>query len=172
MAARQPRVFIDHSAKPFGDFVISAFPERTERACRTDNRQIINAVLRGNFGQLVRHPRAAGNTGYHASGLLQHAVQDALCAAHFPQDVDVDRALATGNFIGAFDLRDAAANAVFDQLFMSFSAGFAVKHLRNHVAFVVITIRIHRRNRPDSASGSPCARTRVIGRGNAFTAFD
>ena len=41
--------------------------------------------------------------------------EDALGAAHLPQHVDVDRALAAGDLIGALDLRDGAVDRILDQ---------------------------------------------------------
>ena len=99
-------------------------------------------------------------------------MQYALRPAHFPKHIDVYRAFAAGYFMRKLHLRDAAADAVFDQFFMPFGAGFAVEHLRDHVAIFVIAVGIHRRNCADSASSGPSARTCMVGCGNALAAFD
>ena len=70
------------------------------------------------------------------------------------------------------NLRDAATDAVFDQLFMTFSACFAVKNLRDHLAIFIIAVGINRRNSANATGSSPCARTCVIGSGNALATFD
>ena len=46
-------------------------------------------------------------------------MKHALGAAHFPQHVDVDGALARRHFVCALDLRDGAVDSVFDQFFMT-----------------------------------------------------
>ncbi len=99
-------------------------------------------------------------------------MQDALRAAHFPQHIDIDRALATRYFMRQLDLCDAATDAIFDKLLMAFGAGFAVEHLRNHVAIFVIAVGIDCRYRADASSGGPSARACMIGCGNALAAFD
>ncbi len=67
-------------------------------------------------------------------GPLQHALEHALRAAHFPQHIDIDRALAAGDLEGAPDLRNAALDGVADQLLMAFAAGAPVIDLRDDVA--------------------------------------
>jgi hypothetical protein len=68
-------------------------------------------------------PAPQVNAGHHAAGLLQHAFQDLLRAAHFPQDVDVDRALAVRDLVSAADLFDPARDAIGDQLFVPLAPG-------------------------------------------------
>ena len=125
--ARQPRVFVDDSGKPFGRLVIRTFPERAERARRADDRQVIDAVRGCDLAELVGHSRAAGDAGHQPLGAFEHALEHALRAAHFPQDVDVDRALARCHLVCALDLRDGAVDSVFDQFFMPFRMLFSSK---------------------------------------------
>ena len=70
------------------------------------------------------------------------------------------------------NLCNAATDAVFHELFMTFRACFPVKNLRDHFAIFIIAVGINRRHRANAAGSSPCARTCVIGGGNALATFD
>jgi hypothetical protein len=66
--------------------------------------------------------------------LFQHAVEHALRAAHFPQHVDVDRALAARNVERAADLLDRAVDRILDELFMPVAARQRAIDLRDDPA--------------------------------------
>src|SRR5690554_74343 len=172
MPASQPRIFINHRRHKVGHFAIGPLPQGTKSTGGTDNRQIANTVLLGNFRQLIGHARAAGNTGHHAFCLFQHAFQYTLCAAHFPQDVDVDRAFAIGNLERTFDLRHRAINSILDKLFMALAASLAMIDLRDNIAIFVVAVRINSRNSTDTAGGSPRTRTCMIGCSDTFATLD
>src|SRR3546814_9207411 len=78
----------------------------------------MDIVAPGDLAELVRHAGAAGDTGDQATGLFEHALKHALRATHFPQHVDVDRALAARDVIGAPDLFDRTVDRVLDQFLM------------------------------------------------------
>ena len=172
MPARQPGVFIDHCRHQVGNLGIAALPQRTERARRADDRQIMDVMLRRDFCELVGHARAAGNAGDKAGAVFKDAFEDLLRTAHFPQHVDVDRALAARDFVRALDLFGAALDAVADQLFEAFDAGRLRVDLRDRVAVLVIAVGIDRADSTDAASSSPGAGAHVIGGGNTLAAFD
>ena len=60
----------------------------------------MHPVAGRDLGQFIRHAGAAGNPRHLALGPFQQAVEDRLRAAHFPQDVDVDRAAPVGDLEG------------------------------------------------------------------------
>ena len=95
-----------------------------------------------------------------------------LCAAHFPQDIDIDRALAVGNFVSLGDLSNRTVDRIFDQFLMPLFAFPAVIDLRDDIAMLVITVRIDSGYRANAAGSSPGSRTRVIGGCDAFSALD
>ena len=161
--AGQPRIFIDHRCKPFGGLVIGALPQRAESARRADDRQIADAVGGRDFAQLVGHSGAAGDAGDQALGAFENAVQHALRAAHFPQHVDVDRALARRHFIGALDLRDGAVDGIFDQLFVAVAARQRLIDLRDDPAFGIVAVGVDRADRADAAGRRPGARAGMVG---------
>ena len=172
MAARQPGVFIDHCRHQVGDLGIAALPQSAERARRADDGQVVDVMLRRNFRELVGHTRAAGDAGDEAGAIFENAFEDLLRAAHFPQHVDVDRALAARDFVRALDLLGAALDAVAHQLFEAFDAGRLRVDLRDRVAVLVIAVGIDRADCSDAASSGPGAGTHVIGGGNTLAAFD
>ena len=170
--ARQPRVFIDHRCHQIGHLVVGPLPKRAESAARADDRQIADIEARRYFRELVGHACAAGDTRHHPAGVFQHAFEHGLRPAHFPQHVDVDRALAVRDFVGLLHLRGGAVDGVADQFLMALLAGAAVVDLRNDVAVRVIAVGIDRADGADPACRGPCARTGVIGRRNTLAAFD
>ena len=172
MAARQPRVFIDHRAQQVGHLVIGPFPQRAEGAGRGDDRQVVNAEALGDFRQLVGHSRPAGDARHHALRAFQHAFQDFLGAAHFPQDVDVDGTLAAGNLVGALHLGHGPVDAIADQLAMAFQPGHLFIDLRHDLAFGIIGIGIDRTDRADAARRRPGTRTGMVGSRHALAALD
>ncbi len=172
MATRKPRVFVNHCRHQVGDLGIAALPQRTESARRADDGQVVDIVLRGDFRELVGHARAAGDAGDEAGAVLEDAFEDLLRAAHFPQHVDVDRALAARDFVRTLDLFGAAFDAVAHQLFEAFDAGRLRIDLRDRVAVLVIAVGIDRADGADAARGGPGTRTQVIGGGHALAAFD
>jgi hypothetical protein len=114
--AGEPRVLVDHRGHQLGHLVIGALPQRAEGARRADDRQVVDVVALGDLGQAIGHARAAGDARRPAPGLLEHAFEHLLRAAHFPQHVDVDRAAAAGDVVGAAHLLDRAVDRVADQL--------------------------------------------------------
>ncbi len=172
MTAGQPWVLIDHCGKPFGSLRIGPLPQCAEGPAGRNDRQIIDAVGGGDFGKLVRHARAASDAGHHSLGSLQDAVQHPLRAAHLPQYVDVDRALAAGDFIGALHLRNRAVDGIIDQFLMAFAAGQRLVDLRNDPPFGIIAVGIDRRYRADAAGRRPGAGAGMVGGGNALPSFD
>ena len=172
MTTRQPGIFIDHRRQPFRRLGIGALPQRAKRAAGRHDRQIADIIGGCDFGQLVGHARAAGHARDHPLGLFQHAMQDALRPAHFPQHVDVDRAPAIGNLIGALDLLDRAVDRIGDQFLMAVAAGAAVIDLGDDIAETVIAVGIDGGHRADAASRRPGTGTRMVGHRNALAAFD
>jgi hypothetical protein len=75
-------------------------------------------------------------------------VQHALRAAHLPQHVDVDRALAARHLVGALDLRDGAVDRIADQLLVPLAPGQRVIDLRDDPAFGIVAVGIDRRPVP------------------------
>src|SRR4029078_1532119 len=128
--------------EPFGGLVIGALPQRAERPRRADDGEIVDPVGSGDLAQLIGHARAAGDAADQPLGSLEDAVQHALRAAHLPQDVDVDRALARGDVVGALDLRDRAVDRIFDQLFVPVAAGQRLIDLGNDAAFGVVAVGV------------------------------
>ena len=172
MTTRQPRIFIDHRCHEVRNLVIGPLPQRPEGACGTDDRQIIDTICLGNFGQLIRHAGTAGNTSDHAFCLLEYAFQYLLRATHFPQDIDIDRALAARNFIGLGDLSHRTVDRILDQFLMPLLAFSAMIDLRDDIAMFVIAIRVDSRYRANTAGSSPGSRTGVIGGCDAFSSLD
>ena len=100
-------------------------------------------------------PRAARHAGDEPAGAFQDAVQHALRPAHFPQHVDVDRALATGDVERALHLLDRALDRIFDQFLMAFAPGQRAVDLRNDLAVGIVAVGVHRGHRADAARGGP-----------------
>ena len=176
VATGQPRVFIHHRAQPFGGLGIGALPQRAERPGRADDRVIMHAILRGDFGEFVGHAGPAGHAVHHAARAFQHAMQDALGTAHFPQHIDVDGADAAlqfrgGDLIGALHLGDPAIDAVLHQFFMTIAAGGGAVDLRDDVAIGVIAVGVDRAHRANPAGQCPGARRGVVGGRNTLAAF-
>src|SRR5205823_2845493 len=111
-------------------------------------------------------------SGDEALGALENAVQHALRAAHLPQHVDVDRALARSDFVGALHLRDRAVDRVSDELLVPIASGQCLIDLRNDPTFGVIAVGVDRRDGADAPRGRPGARARMVGGRNALAAFD
>src|SRR3546814_19526074 len=82
----------------------------------------MDIVAPGDLAELVRHAGAAGDTGDQATGLFEHALKHALRATHFPQHVDVDRALAARAVIGAPALFDRPVDRVLDPFLLALAA--------------------------------------------------
>ena len=172
MPAGKPRVFIDHRREPFRGLVIGTLPQRAERARRADDRQIVDAVRRGDLAELVGHSGAAGDAAHQPLGSLEDAVEDALGAAHFPQHVDVDRALARRHVVGALHLCDGAVDRIFDQLFVAVATGQRLIDLRDDAPLRVVAVGIDRGDGADAAGRRPRAAAGVVGRADALAAFD
>jgi hypothetical protein len=95
-----------------------------------------------------------------------------LRAAHFPQDIDVDRTLATRNFIGLLHLRNRTVDRVLDQFLVPLFAFPPMIDLRDDIAIFVIAVRIDCGYRANATGGSPGSRTGVIGGCDAFSTLD
>jgi len=167
----QPRVFIDDRAHQVRHLVIGTLPQGAKSAGGTDDWQVVHIEPRRDFGQLVGHPRAAGYAGDQTAGLFQNPFQHLLSAAHFPQDVDVDRALPARNFVRAADLFDPALDAIGDQFLVPVAPGGALVGLIDDVSVFVVEVRIDRADRADSARCSPGTGTGVVRYRHALAAF-
>ncbi len=99
-------------------------------------------------------------------------MQNPLRAAHFPKDVDVDRAFAASDFESALHLFDRAVDSIGDQFFMTIATGTTVVDLGNDIAHAVIAVGIDGRHGADAARSGPCTGTGVIGDGHALPALD
>ncbi len=172
MAAGQPGILIDHRRQPLRRLGIGALPQRAERTARGHDRQIADLVVRRDLRQLVRHAGAAGNARDQPLGPRQHAFQHPLRAAHFPQHVDVDRALATGVIPGALPLLARALDGIFDQFLMPLAPGQRAVDLGNDLALGVIAVGIARRHGADPAGRGPSPRRRMVRGGDALAPFD
>src|SRR3546814_10564336 len=106
----------------------------------------MDIVAPGDLAELVSQAGAAGDTGDQATGLFEHALRHALRATHFPQHVDVDRALAARDVIGAPDLFDRTVDRVLDQFLMALAARQGALDLRDDLAFGVIDRKSTRLN--------------------------
>ena len=172
MPAGEPRVFVDYCGKPLCGFVIGPLPQGAERARGADDRQIVDAVGRGDLAQLVRHASAAGDARHETLGAFEDSVEHALSAAHFPQHVDIDGALAGRHVICALDLGDRAVDRIFDQLFVAFATSQTGIDLRDDPPFGIIAVGIDRRDGADAAGRRPGTAAGMIGGGHTLAAFD
>jgi hypothetical protein len=172
MPAGEPGVLIDHAAQQLGGLVIGPPPQRVERAGRGDDRVVIDAEPRGDLGQPVRHPGAAGDAVDQPPRLLQRAGDDALGAAHLPQDVGMDAAPAAGELISAPCLRHRAPDRVGDQLLVPLAPCAAVIELRDDAPLRIIAVGVDGAERADPAGRRPMAGRDSVGDGDAFAAFD
>src|SRR6516164_1651430 len=98
----------------------------------------MNAIAGADFGDLIGHARAAGDTVDEAARAFEHAVKDALRRRHLPQHVHVDAALAVRALMRDTRLMDAAGDGVGDELLMALAARAPVIELRNALAMAVI----------------------------------
>ncbi len=171
VSARQPRILINHCRHQLRHLRIATLPKGAKGARRADDREVMNIEARGDFGQLVRHSRTAGDAGNQPLAVLENAFEHLLRASHFPQHIDVDRPLAVGDLIGALDLFGRAIDAIAHELFETLLAGRLRIDLRNRVAIVIVTISIHGTHGADPASGSPGPRARMIRCGNPLAPF-
>src|SRR3546814_14649356 len=79
----------------------------------------MNLVLGGDLGKEIRHARPAGDAGDQPPRPFEDAFQHALRAAHLPQHVDVDRAIAPGAATGELHLHHPAVDGIGEQFLMS-----------------------------------------------------
>ena len=172
MSASQPRVFIDDRCHQFGDLAVTAFPQGAERPCGADNRQVTHIIPRRDLGELVGHTGTTGNTRHKTLGIFQNTFEHGLRAAHFPQHVNIDRALAIGDLISLADLFGAAINAITDQLFMTLAAGLLGIDLRDDVSVFIGAVGVDCTDCADAARSSPRAGAGMIRRGNPLAAFN
>ena len=103
--------------------------------------------------------------------LLQHLGDDPFGAAHLPQDVGVDTALAAGDVPRAPGLGQRALNRVVDQFLMPLPPGAAMIDLRDRPPVCVETIGIDGTERANTAGQRPVAGGNAIGDGNTLAAF-
>src|SRR3546814_8265822 len=96
----------------------------------------------------------------------------ALRATQFPLHVDVDRALAARDVIGAPDLFDRTVDRVLDQFLMALAARQGAIDLRDDLAFGVIAVGIDRRHGADATRRRPGAARHMIGRRYTLTPLD
>ncbi len=99
-------------------------------------------------------------------------MENALRAAHFPQDIDVDRALPVGDLMRQADLGDGAVDGVFDEFLMPFAAGCGMIDLRDDLARRIVAVGVDRADRADAARRRPGTRAGMVGRGDALAPLD
>src|SRR3546814_3007577 len=112
------------------------------------------------------------DTGDQSTVLFEHARKHSLRATHFPKHVDVDRALAARDVIGAPDLFDRTVDRVLDQFLMALAARQGAIDLRDDLAFGVIAVGIDRRHGADATPRRPGAARPMIGRRYTLTPLD
>ena len=105
-------------------------------------------------------------------GALEHAVQDALAAAHLPEHVHVDGTLAARKLMGDAGLFDAALDAEGDEFLVPFAAVAAVVDLGDQLAVLVVEVGIDAREGAHPRTGRPRPRALAVGDGDALAAFD
>ena len=98
-------------------------------------------------------------------------MKHALRAAHFPQHIDIDRALAAGDVERAAHLLHGALDGVLNQLFMAFATRERVVDLGDDLALGIVAVGVYRRNRADAAGRCPRAGAGVVGRRDALAPF-
>src|SRR3546814_16234377 len=109
------------------------------------------------------------DTGDQSTVLFEHARKHSLRATHFPKHVDVDRALAARDVIGAPDLFDRTVDRVLDQFLMALAARQGAIDFRDDLAFGVIAVGIDRRQGADATRRRPGAPRHMIGRRSTLT---
>ena len=172
VAAGAPGVLVDDAAHPLGEAMVGALPERAERACRRDDRVVVDFVLRGHLGEPVGHPGAAGHAVNEAARGFEDAVQDALGGGHLPQHVHVEPTLAAGDVVGDPGLRDAAPDRVVDELLVTLLSRAPAIDLRHGTALLVVGIGVDAGEGADAAGGGPGAGTQAVGHADALAPFD
>src|SRR3546814_5668723 len=110
------------------------------------------------FSSRGRHTRCALVTGVQTCAL--------------PIYVDVDRALAARDVIGAPDLFDRTVERVLDQFLMALAARQGAIDLRDDLAFGVIAVGIDRRHGADATRRRPGAARHMIGRRYTLTPLE
>ena len=155
MPASEPRVFINHTPQPFRRLVIGALPQCGEGAGGRNDRVVMHPIIPRDFRKLIGHARTAGDAMDQATRAFQHAAGNPFSAAHLPQNIGMDAALAAGHIPGALGLGDAALDAVFNQFFMPVATGSAVIDLPDDAAIRVIAIGIDGRESANAARRCP-----------------
>ena len=171
MATGQPRVFVDHAAQQLARLVVAALPQRREGAAGADDGVVVHAVFARDIGQAIGHARTAGDAVDQPAGAIQHAADDALGAAHLPQDIGVDARLRAAALTRLDGLGDAALDAVFHQLLMPVAPRPAGIDLADGAAIGVIAVGVHGRERAHATGRGPGAGGRTIGHGHALAAL-
>lgn len=172
MTASQPGVFVDDAAQQLAVFVISALPQGAEGAGRGNDGIVIDAILGGDLGDAVRHAGAAGDTMDQTLGPFQRAFQDFLGAAHFPQHVHVQTAIAAGNVVGDARLGDGALDTESDQLTVTLAAGLGVIDHGDEIAVLIVIVGIDAGKGGHAAGCRPRARAFAVGNIDPLAAFD
>ena len=155
MAAGEPGVLVDDRPQPLRGLVVGALPERVEGAGGGDDRVVVDAVAGADLGQAVGHAGAAGDAVDQALGAFEHALEDALAAAHLPEHVHVDAALAPAGLVGEAGLADAALDRVGDQLLVPLEAVAPAEHAGHVLAVRVEHVGVHAREGSDPAGRGP-----------------
>src|SRR6516225_1056035 len=132
----------------------------------------MNAIAGADFGDLIGHARAAGDTVDEAARAFEHAVKDALRRRHLPQHVHVDAALAVRALMRHARLMDAAGNGVGDELLMALAPGTAVIELRDSLALLVVAIGVDAGEGANAAARRPGSRAFAVGDGNTLAALN
>ena len=172
VSASQPRILVHDRRQPLRCLGIGALPQRAEGTTGADDRQVVDAVGCGDLRQLVRHAGTTGDSGDQTLGPLQHAVQHALRATHFPQHVDVDRTRPARDLPRAMDLLHGAVDRVLDQLLVPLAPGQRAIDLGDDLALGIIAVGVHRRHGADAARRCPGARRRMVGCRDALAPLD
>src|SRR3546814_7664041 len=149
---------------------------RPPRSTRTDTLFTYTTLFRSlgssECTQLVRHARTTGNARDHSARPVKYAIQHALRAAHFPQHVDIDRALATGQFKGTPYLFHRTINGILDQFLMPFASCAGTINLRNDLPRRIIAVRVDGRHSANASSSSPGAGAHMVGNRDPFATFN
>ena len=172
MSAGQPGIFIDHGCHEIGNLGVAALPQCPKGTGRGNDGQIVDVVTRRDFRKFIRHTCAASHAGDQSRAVFEHTFQNLLRTTHFPQHVDIDGALATGNFMGALHLFGRAVYGITNQLLEPLLTRRLRVNLGDRIAIVVVAVSIDCADSSNAASGCPCAGAQMVGCGNALATFD
>src|SRR6185312_10992582 len=171
MATGEPWILVDDAAEPIAELVIGPLPQGAEGTRRRHDRVVVDAVLRADLGNSVRHAGAAGDTVDEAARALEDAVQDALGRRHLPQHVHVDAPGAVGALMRDARLMNAAGDRPGDELLVPLAPRASAIDLFHRLALRVAAVRIHAGESANAAGCRPSTGTLAVGHRDAFAAF-